>query len=260
VAVHVYPSLVQGVDAPSALVAALASAQQDDQAEAVLLCRGGGSLEDLWAFNDERVVRAVAACRLPLVCGVGHETDVTLADLAADVRAATPTAAAELAAPARSELGDELTQLAARMQRRVGQRLDGAAQRLDNLTLRLQRPGQLLASQSVRLTTLTHRHEAALRRSLDQLWQRHQQLGEQWVRAGRLLLERQQAHCQRQAQRLEPQDPRRVLQRGYAWIAQPDGQPVVSARALVTGQSLRAVWSDGQATVVVDEVEPGAGT
>ena len=103
VRVVIYPSLVQGADAPAALVAALQRAGDRAEVDALLLVRGGGALEDLWAFNDERVVRAIAACPLPVVSGVGHETDITLADLVADLRAATPTAAAELAAPLQSE-------------------------------------------------------------------------------------------------------------------------------------------------------------
>ena len=146
-ALVLYPAPVQGADAPAALVQALAEAGRRREVDTLLLVRGGGSLEDLWAFNDERVVRAVAASPLPVICGVGHETDITLCDLAADLRAPTPTAAAELATMARDEALGRLQGMADAMQRSAARRLQTQAQRLDLLALRLGRPARALAPQ-----------------------------------------------------------------------------------------------------------------
>ncbi|HEY9026634.1 MAG TPA: exodeoxyribonuclease VII large subunit, partial [Burkholderiaceae bacterium] len=142
VQVIVYPSLVQGADAPASLVAALQQVERRDEVDVVLVCRGGGSLEDLWAFNDERVVRMLDTMSRPVVSGVGHETDVTLADLVADLRAATPTAAAEAIAPEREAMLESLAGIAQRLRTRVEQRLQSHAQRLDTAAARLARPAQ----------------------------------------------------------------------------------------------------------------------
>ena len=128
--VFIYPTLVQGSEAPPAIVRALAAANARADAEVLLLVRGGGSLEDLWAFNDERVVQAVGESALPVICGVGHETDITLADLAADLRAPTPTAAAELATVARQQCVDSLDALERQLRRRVEQRLRTEVERV----------------------------------------------------------------------------------------------------------------------------------
>ncbi|OYT88454.1 MAG: exodeoxyribonuclease VII large subunit [Burkholderiales bacterium PBB6] len=248
------PTLVQGAEAPPAIVAAMQAANRVPGAEMILLCRGGGSLEDLWAFNDERVVRSVADSDLPVVCGVGHETDVTLADLAADLRAATPTAAAELATPSRDDLLNGLQQRAAHLQRRVAQRLDAAAQRLDTVSLRLQRPAQAVRLQASRLDLLAQRHEAALRTAVSRAQQRLQLQGERLVRAGTQQRVAADTRLARQAVRLQALDPRQVLARGYAWMEDADGLPRVSAAGLKPGQGLRAVWADGHAQVQVDDV------
>ena len=150
VRVVVYPSLVQGADAPAALVAAITRAGQRREVDTLLLVRGGGALEDLWAFNDERVVRAVAACPMPVVCGVGHETDITLADMAADLRAPTPTAAAELAAPLQAEALAQLGAAAVSLQRALQRTLQTQAQRLDTAALRLGQPSRKLLAQQQR--------------------------------------------------------------------------------------------------------------
>jgi exodeoxyribonuclease VII large subunit len=255
VAVVLVPTLVQGAQAPEAIVRALAQANSLQDGELILLCRGGGLLEDLWSFNDERVVRAVRSSRLPVVCGVGHETDITLADLAADLRAPTPTAAAELAAPERDGLLQGLKLRAELLERRVHRRLDSAEQTLDTLALRLHRPAQRLRIEQGRLETLAQRHRAALVRAVERqrlaLDHRKQRL----LQAARGVHGRHNDRLQAQGARLAALDPRRVLARGYAWVETEDGQAIVSAHALLPGQTMRAVWADGRATARVTEVQ-----
>lgn len=256
VRVIVYPSPVQGADAPDALVRALQLAGERREVDAVLLVRGGGSLEDLWAFSDERVVRAVAACALPVVCGVGHETDVSLCDLAADLRAPTPTAAAELAAPARDDLLQALAAQRERLRRGVERTLLQRGQRLDNLVLRLGQPARVLLAQKQRLQQLAHQLQQAQATRRARLRETPSRLHERLTHALALQLQSRRLRLQATAERLQAQDPTRVLQRGYAWVESADGRPVVSAHALSPGQTVRAVWSDGRATVQVERVEP----
>ncbi|WP_374676392.1 exodeoxyribonuclease VII large subunit [Ideonella sp.] len=258
VQVVLVPTLVQGPQAPEAIVQALARANGLAQAEMVLLCRGGGSLEDLWSFNDERVVRAIRASRLPVLCGVGHETDITLADLAADLRAPTPTAAAELATPARDALLDTLDRQAERLARRVHQRLDAASQRLDTLALRLQRPGQRLGAERARLEAAAGRLAAVPGRYLQGRAAELMHRSARWQQAGQRALSRHEVALDQRAARLAGLDPRTVLARGYAWVEDGDGRAIVSTRALATGQRLRAVWADGTADTRVEAVHPAA--
>lgn len=274
--VFIYPTLVQGADAPPAIVRALATANERADAEVLLLVRGGGSLEDLWAFNDERVVQAVAASALPVICGVGHETDLTLADLAADLRAPTPTAAAELATVARQQCLETLEALERQLTRRVERRLDAAAQRLDRLALRLARPGDALARQRRRVDLLAQRlgHVAPRAVALESQRLRHleQRLGQVAPRAAALEMQRLRHLAQRLDQalprqlqrgahqlealgaRLEALDPRQVLARGYAWLDDGQGRALSSATQLREGQDLRAVLADGEAELRVGRV------
>jgi exodeoxyribonuclease VII large subunit len=255
VRVFVYPSPVQGADAPQALVAALELAGCRAEVDTLLLVRGGGSLEDLWAFNDERVVRAVAACPLPLVCGVGHETDFSLSDLAADLRAATPTAAAELAAPAREELLAQLQTRQAALRRSLLRAVQQQAQRVDMLALRMGQPGRALWGQAERLQALQRRLQLALAqrqaRHADELPLRAERLR----RALRLQVQREQMRLAAVHERLQALDPQQVLRRGYAWIEAADGRPVLSTRQLQPGQMVRAVWADGAAGAQITAVE-----
>ena len=250
----VYPSLVQGSEAPAALVAAIELAGRRREVDTLLLCRGGGSIEDLWAFNDERVVRAIAACPMPVVSGVGHETDTTLADFAADLRAPTPTAAAELSAPSRSDSLAVLDAAAAAMHRRIRRAIDTEAQRLDTLAMRSLRPVDAVRRQSqglnvwsMRLTSATQRLVATRAQALQLSSSRFQRAGTASIQAAVQSLDRLDA-------RLRSLDPAVVLKRGYAWVSDGSGRPLVSASQLSVGQSVRAVLSDGVAVAQVTSV------
>jgi exodeoxyribonuclease VII large subunit len=256
VGIVLYPSLVQGGEAPAALVAALAVAGRRAEVDVLILCRGGGSLEDLWSFNDERVVRAIAACPLPVVCGVGHETDVTLADLAADLRAPTPTAAAELVSPTQRECLDLLAGFAAVMANRVHQRLDAHAQRLDRAALRLKRPAEGVRRHTQRLVLLAHRLSSSTRQVTRSHTQGQAALAARLQRSLQVTLASRRQRLAGLAARLEGLDPSRVLSRGYAWLADASGQPVTSVASLSPGQAVRAVLADGHADASVLAVVP----
>ncbi len=256
VEVVVYPSPVQGVEAPPALVRALQTANARAEVDVLLLVRGGGSLEDLWAFNDERVVRAVVASALPVVCGVGHETDVTLCDLAADLRAPTPTAAAELAAPSRASLLQHLASLERSLTLRTDHRLQSLAQRLDRLALRLSRPSDTLARQRRLLALLAQRATAAPGRRVELQGQRLNHLEQRHERAHRDILARQHTRLDGLQARLLALDPQHVLARGYAWLDDGQGGAVTSVQALQPGRELRAVLADGSADMQVLRVRP----
>ncbi len=256
--VVVYPSLVQGAEAPAALCAALAQATAHAQADVLIVCRGGGSLEDLWAFNDERVIRAMAACPMPVVSGVGHETDVTLADLVADLRAPTPTAAAELAVPATQTWVDGLQARAEAMQRRVHAAIDRDAQHLDRIAQRLARPSQAVRAQRQRVDALAHRLAGHPVRLLNLQRLRLQQADNDTRQSARQALTLQSHRLAMMQARLRSADPRHVLARGYAWLGNEAGQAVTSVRQLALGDSLQAVLNDGAAGVQVTQLPDAA--
>jgi len=250
VAVVLAPAAVQGAQAPGELVAALESLYRLAEAGAIdtiLLVRGGGSIEDLWAFNDEQLARAIVRSPVPLVSGVGHETDFTIADFCADVRAPTPTAAAELAAQPREAWLGALRILHGRLQEAALRRLDRAAQRLDQAAAHLGRPSARTAQQHLRIERQAQRVRFALAARL--------RLAEDELRAAREALrgaiaERQAGatrQCERLALRLQLLDPRLVLQRGYALLTDAaSGQALTSVHALHEGQGVRAALADGE--------------
>ncbi|MGH8661834.1 MAG: exodeoxyribonuclease VII large subunit, partial [Burkholderiales bacterium] len=165
--VVVYPTPVQGEGAATRIAAAVAAAGERRDCDVLIVCRGGGGIEDLWAFNEEIVARAILACGIPVVSGVGHETDFTIADFVADVRAPTPTAAAEMASPDRQELSKQMTHLALRLSRNALRGLESRMQRLDTLSRRLVHPGERIRNQLGELRHLASRLAGAWARALD---------------------------------------------------------------------------------------------
>lgn len=259
VEVVVSPCAVQGVEAPAQIVQAVTDVILAHHAgqcmDAVIVCRGGGSLEDLWSFNDERVVRAIAACPIPVVCGVGHETDFTLADFAADLRAPTPTAAAELVAQARDASLDQLDALARHMQHRVHQRLDNLAQRLDQAAVRMARPAQVLGQHRQAMSLLAHRMLASCQAHVRRERQQLPPLQQRLMRAVEVQQSRQMHSLQAWDARLGALNPHKVLERGFAWLTDEAGAPLMKAEQAVAGASVRGVLADGVLHMRVTQVE-----
>ena len=250
----VYPAPVQGAEAPALLAQAIAQAGARNEVDALIVCRGGGSLEDLWAFNTEPVVRAIVASPMPVVSGVGHETDVTLADFAADLRAPTPTAAAELVAPRR----DDCLQLLARSWRLLHERvvrvLDQQELRIDHAADRLARPAQAVSVHRARIALLAQRRTASAARALQAADRRLELLQRRFAAAIRLPGEREGRRLAVLRARLQALAPDAVLARGYAWIGSEDGRPIVSVRGVQPGQGIVATLADGRVRSTVVEV------
>jgi exodeoxyribonuclease VII large subunit len=271
----IYPTSVQGDAAPGEIAAALERAGRRQECDVLLLVRGGGSIEDLWAFNDEALARALRACPIPVVCGVGHETDVTIADFAADRRAPTPTAAAELVSPAREELVARIAHAAARLSRRLQRDIENRAQLLDHLSRRLVHPGRRLQAQrefvaqlagrlarasGVGLERRGHRvaqAQARLRAALpavNALTARVDRAAHRLHSATWRRIDQSEARVARLAQSLAHLDPHAVLGRGYAIVADARGVIVRDAAALVPGASVDITLAEGGATATVDRV------
>jgi exodeoxyribonuclease VII large subunit len=254
--VLIHPASVQGAQAPQELGQALERAYRRfldaGEGDVLLLVRGGGSLEDLWAFNDESVVRTVARAPMPVICGVGHETDFTLSDFAADLRAPTPTAAAELCAPTRQSRLDGLAQLGTDLTDATWRGLDLRNQRLDRIAQRLGRPSGRLHESRQGLMALQHRLAGAV-----QLRRQHQSLMlERLSEAMPLALTRGMAvHRQRldrSGAALALLDPSLVLERGYAFLSDRDGATITRVGQVQPGQAVRATLADGSLNLTVD--------
>lgn len=268
--VVLYPSAVQGERAGEQLAEAILTASarhREDRIEALIVCRGGGSLEDLWAFNHEALVRALRACAIPVVSGVGHETDTTLCDFAADARAATPTAAAELLTTSLLALRQALPRQQADLQRLLGFQLREAAQTLDLLEHRLVHPRQRIERLRADLSQMQLRMQHAIHNqlgshtrqlaTLDTRFARHRpetralrqrlgHLGERLATTLRQQQSRRQQHLEALARGLTHLGPESVLQRGYAIVRDETGQIVRDADALASGDAIELLLARGK--------------
>ena len=223
----------------------------DAPLDVILLVRGGGSIDDLWAFNDERLARAIAQSPVPVVTGVGHETDFTIADFVADLRAPTPTAAAELVAQPREAWLGAIEAMEGRLQGAVLRRIDTQNQRLDGAASRLGRPSALAARQRQRLASTAQRLKFESLHILKQRTQHMLGLEAQMPVSLQRGLARQQDRLARAAIKLGLLDPSLVLQRGYAWLADANGQTITSVRQTHPAQAVRATLADGTVDLTV---------
>jgi exodeoxyribonuclease VII large subunit len=230
----IYPTPVQGRGAAAHIAKAIHTANKRAEVDTLLICRGGGSMEDLWQFNEEVVARAIDDSAIPTISGVGHETDFTICDFVADVRAATPTAAAELASQDMQTLKKQLHYLWNRLVRRMDIGLQSNAQRLDYLSRRLISPLQQIGMKADQLRQLQHRMDIGL--------QRH------------MLMQRQRlSNLQNSLAQLNPHN---VLARGYAMVQDTTGKLVSDAEQLTPTQKVHITFAQGNANAIISDTKP----
>lgn len=250
--VVLYPTPVQGEGAAQKIAQAIAQANERAECDVLLVCRGGGTIEDLWAFNEEVVARAIAASRIPVVSGVGHETDFTIADFVADHRAATPTAAAQLVAPERQELLQRLHHVAQRLARSSQRQAERAMQRLDLLQRRLVHPAQRIQQQAQHLDHLRQRLHMA-RPDLARLGAQQMESARRLRSSMQRMLESQSIRLHSMQQHLQHLDPAQVLARGYSMVRDEHGAIVMDSAGLPIGARLDITFARGWARAEVKE-------
>ncbi|WP_151445548.1 exodeoxyribonuclease VII large subunit [Lacisediminimonas profundi] len=276
VAVVIYPTPVQGDGAAIRIADAIRTASARAECDVLLVCRGGGSIEDLWSFNEEIVARAIASCSMPVISGVGHETDFTIADFTADLRAPTPTAAAELATRPRSEWQQAIEAGARELANAMRRRLRDQVQTLDWLTRRLQSPAAAVGHERVKLRALEvrlqHAVRAPLSRSRFALLQllgrlgaclpdvaaRRRDIGESARRLSSCMESQQglrRQHLAALAAQLELLNPQRTLERGYAIVTDRKGHIVRTPAALKPRQFLQLRLAEGSAEISIATVQ-----
>jgi exodeoxyribonuclease VII large subunit len=268
------PASVQGANAPQEILKSLSKLYQYNEQirrlefdlesdlltdslpkiDVILLVRGGGSLEDLWAFNDEALARAIADSPIPIIVGVGHETDFSIADFVADVRAPTPTAAAELVSASQQTWANALDLMQDRLQSTANRTIDSQNQRLDRAQARLGRPSTWLAQQRQLLQSHSQHLKFAVKGQVASQHQQLRSLQTQWPSQLKSAVSRMQERLARSERGLALLDPALVLQRGYAWLADEAGTTVTDAAHVQAGQALRATLAKGQLGIVVKDI------
>ena len=225
----IYPTPVQGKGAAALIARAIHTANQRAECDTLIICRGGGSMEDLWQFNEEIVARAIDDSAIPTISGVGHETDFTICDFVADMRAATPTAAAELASQDMQALQKQLHHLWSRLGRRMDIGLQGSAQRLDYLSKRLISPLQQIENKATQMKQLQHRMDIGLQG----------------------ILKTHQQHVLRLQNSLNQLNPHNVLARGYAMVQNSSGEMVKNSQQLAVGETVKITLHIGEADATI---------
>jgi exodeoxyribonuclease VII large subunit len=231
--VIIYPTPVQGKGAATLIAKAIHNANQRAECDTLIICRGGGSMEDLWQFNEEIVARAIDECTIPTISGVGHETDFTICDFVADMRAATPTAAAELACMDIQTLESQIKTIWNRLGRRIDTGLQSHAQKLDYLARRLVSPIQQIALKKTQIKQLQHRMEFGL--------QRH--------------LHTKNQHLLSLKNSLQQLNPHNVLARGYAMVSNEAGGMIHSAQQLKVGNAVNIMFEHGDADATIIRIK-----
>ncbi|WP_037586048.1 exodeoxyribonuclease VII large subunit [Stenoxybacter acetivorans] len=271
--VIVYPTAVQGAGSEHQIAKAIQTASARSEVDVLIVCRGGGSIEDLWAFNEEAVVRAVAECRIPTISGVGHETDFTLTDFAADVRAPTPTAAAELVSPDAARLRQKINQQQHVLKQSLHQRYANASQKLDWLTQQLRHPRQNQILQQQKLTQCSQQLQhgfyqkcrqyrqnltlalSALQYTRPNLTYFREHLQHQCQQLNQFRVQYFQAadnRLQQQQTLLNAVSPQTILARGYSVVSDARGRIIHDANQLRFGQTLRVRFEHGEVGVQVN--------
>jgi len=247
----IYPTQVQGEGAREKITNAINAASRRAECDALILCRGGGSIEDLWAFNEEAVARAIYASTIPLVTGVGHETDFTIVDFVADARAPTPTAAAEILSPDRTELRAGISRLGLDLKRNLGRMLERRMQHIDYLSKRLLYPGERIQNQRTHLAYLYARMHQAWQRSMEAQRRAAREHAQQLFKSTSVYLERFDARLLSLQMQLTALNPQSVLERGYSIARMADGSLVRDVQQVAVGQSLRVSFAEGEAEATV---------